>query len=116
MTSRAQATDVIQEVDALDELHREEPLVFFREELVKRDEIRVRDVRERTKLVLETVERVGLGAPQSLYGDEDAALAVIRAIDDPEATRAQTTFDREPIGSPEIVRAPGDHMSSGRSM
>ncbi len=113
---RAHPPDVIQEVDALDQLHREEPLVLLREELVERDEVPVGDVRERSKLVLEPVERVGLGAPQCLHRDHAPALAVVRAIDDPEASGAQTTFDREPLGSPEVVRRFADHMISALSM
>ena len=43
------------EIDALHELHGEEPAVFVRDELVEGDEVRVRDVGERAELVLEPV-------------------------------------------------------------
>ena len=91
------AADVVQEADALDALHGEEPLLAVREQLVQRDEVGVRDVGQGAELVLEAIERaVGVG-PQHLQRDPRVALAVERFVDDAEGARTQPPLDHEPV-------------------
>jgi hypothetical protein len=52
--------DVREEVRAIYQVHGEHPLVIDAEELVKRDQVGVRDVRERAELVLEKKKEVGI--------------------------------------------------------
>jgi hypothetical protein len=79
---------VLEKIDAVDELHREEPLLGLREQLVQGHKIGMGDVGERPELLLEPVQRVRLGAPQGLQRDDARALAVVRAIHNPEPAGA----------------------------
>jgi hypothetical protein len=74
------------QVLARHELHREEPLAMALEQLTQRDEVRMRQILERSKLALEAKQRVGSKARQGLEGDARALTAVERLVDGPEAS------------------------------
>src|SRR5262249_46306116 len=83
---------------SVDELHREEPAAALSEELVELDEVRVRELCERSELLLEMVERAPVVPRQRLQRDDGVAFPVERFIDGAEAARAQTPPDLEPRG------------------
>jgi hypothetical protein len=83
------------ERDAVDQLHREEPLVAFRQQLVQRDEVPVRDVGERSEFLLEAVEGGGVDVAQRLQRDRLIPLAIERFVDDAEAAGAEAAADLE---------------------
>src|SRR5262249_60642717 len=85
-----------QETDPLHEFHRQEPLLAIRQQFVEADQVGVSDVRQRAKLLLEAVQFRRVYAPQRLYGDRLAGLAVIRAVDDAHAAAAQLAQDVVP--------------------
>ena len=97
------APNVVEKGDSLDELHREEPLIAFREELVQSDEVRVADVGERTELLLEAIQSVRVDVPQGLQRNGCIPFTVERAVDDTEPSRTEPSLDREPSGSLEIL-------------
>jgi hypothetical protein len=92
------------EVDAVDVLHREEPPLAPREELVELDEVRVHDVGERAELALEAIERVRVGAQQRLERHARVALGVEHLPDDAERPLAEATPEEEPRRSIVDVR------------
>src|SRR6185436_20710001 len=100
------ATDVGEEVHAVDELHREEPLLAVGRELEQRAQVRMRDVRERPKLLLEAVEGLRRHAAQRLQRNEAVALAVVRLVDDSESARAEAAVEGETVGPPEFSEIP----------
>ena len=86
---------VLRERHPVHQLHREEPLVAFRQQLVQRDEVRVRDVGQRPELLLESVERGGVDVPECFERDRQAVLAIERLVDDAEAAAAKAASDLE---------------------
>jgi hypothetical protein len=93
---RARAAEqVAQEVLALDELHAEEPLAAFAEQLVQLDEPGMAHVRERAKLLLEAIDARGIDPAQRLERDVRAALAIEGLEDRAHAAFAQAAFDHE---------------------
>ncbi len=76
-------------MDAADELHREEGLLHVSDdELVEVHEVRVMNVGQGAKLLLEAVERGGAEIEQRLQGHELLALAIERFVDGPHAALA----------------------------
>jgi hypothetical protein len=69
------------EIDPLDQLHREEALPVVDDEVVELDEVRVRQVGKRAELALETVDALRLERVQRLQGDGAAAHPVVRPVD-----------------------------------
>src|SRR5262249_36505083 len=51
-----QPPNVVEEVGALDQLHREKPLAAVRQQLIKRHEVGMNDVRKGAELPLQSVE------------------------------------------------------------
>ena len=84
-----------EEILAVEELHREEPAAGVLEELVVRDEVRVRDVGERAELALEAEDAGAVEPRQRLQRDLDAALRVERAVHDAHAALAELAEDAE---------------------
>ena len=85
-TRRPCLVDVAEEVLALDELHREEDhIALVGYELVQVNEVRVKDVRERPKLLLESIEIVCVEVHQGLERDALLQLAVEYFVDDAHA-------------------------------
>src|ERR1019366_3385073 len=88
-----------QEVAAVDELHREKPLIALREELVELHDVRVRDVGEGSKLPLEPEERARVEVRHRLQGHDFATLDVAHLMDHPHPPFAESTFDHEAAGA-----------------
>ncbi len=85
--------DIFEEIDAFDELHREEPVVSVRDELVEVDQVRVADVEEGAEFLLEAVERRGAGPLYGLECHLGSALAVVGTVDDPHPAPAEHPGD-----------------------
>src|SRR6266496_1073184 len=79
--------DVPEEVHAVDELHREEPLILVRRQLIEGHEGGVGDVGERPELLLETDEGLRGHIAQGLEGYGDVPLPVDGPIHDPVTAR-----------------------------
>ena len=81
---------VEEEVHAVDALHREEDFaVVSLHELVEAHQVRVADVREGAKLLLEEVEREGVEVEQRLRREQLRALAVEHFVDDAHAAASE---------------------------
>jgi hypothetical protein len=93
----APAVHVREQVFALDVLHREEPLVADREQLVQSDQILVCDIRDRAELVLEAVDAGRIDAEQHLERDLVAELLVVREVHGAHAAGAQLALDDEAV-------------------
>src|ERR1019366_4031352 len=85
--------DVLDDVDAIDELHREERLVARRGQIVEVHEVRMPDVGERPELALERVERRRAEVRQALERHEVPALAIERLVDDAHPSPAEASND-----------------------
>ena len=86
-------------VDALDELHREEPVVAVRPEVVELHEVRVVHVGERAELRLEAVERRRVEAREELQRDVRSTFAVEHLVDRAEAPFAERANEVVPLRS-----------------
>ena len=85
--------DVLEELDPLDELHREEPVVVVGDQLVEAHEVLVDDVGERAKLALEAVERARVEPGERLQRDARLTLAISRLVDDAARPCAEPPHD-----------------------
>ena len=96
-----------EEVGPVDELHREEDVVSLRDdELVEAHEVRVMNVGERPKLLLEPKEGRRGEAEQTLQGDDLTPLAIERFVDDAHAAFADPTYDVEALVAAPLGHAP----------
>ncbi len=94
---RVRPAHPLDEVDTLDELHREEPLIRGGDELVEHDQVRVRHVGERAKLLLHPVHRAGVHPRQHLERDVRPAFPVVGAIDDTHPAPTELTLELEAL-------------------
>ena len=78
--------DVADHVAAVDQLHREEPLLAIAVQLAQAHQVRVLDVDQRTELVLERIERLAVQPLQQLERDIYPALQVARPVDQAHAS------------------------------
>jgi hypothetical protein len=98
---------VLEEADAVDEVHREEPLAVLAKELVEQDEVRVDEVGEGPELLLQAVDRPRVDTVEGLQGDAAAALLVEGLVDDAERAASDLAPDREARVSRGIEDATG---------
>ncbi len=103
------------EGSSVDELHREEPPVPLRQELVERDEVGMHEIRERAELLLEEVQRGGVPTPQGLEGHDVRMLHIEDLIDDAVGARAQAPLDLEAVGAVELLVPASAHRNSHRA-
>jgi hypothetical protein len=103
---------MLEERPALDELHREEPAVLGRHELVQDDQVGVHEIGESPELALEAIEGFPARLPQHLEGDPRFALPVVGGIHDAETSGAEARLHREAIGAREGFGV-GHHGSFG---
>ena len=94
--------DERQEVDALHQLHGEEPVVLILDQLAEGDEVGVGDVLERAELVLEGEQLLRAHGAQGLERDPRVALAIDRLVDHAHAAGAEATDDLETAGPLEV--------------
>jgi hypothetical protein len=92
----APGADVAEKIHAIDQLHREEPLVALGDELIQRDQVVVHQRRERTKLVLESEQGVWIGRRQHFQRDMRAGRMLNRLVHHPHAARTQLADDGVP--------------------
>jgi len=91
------ATDVGQEIGALDEVHGQEPLLPVGEQLVGADQVRVNKVGQRPKLPLEARHDRRLHGAQPLEGHQRAERLVARAEDHAEAAGPEAVENLETV-------------------
>jgi hypothetical protein len=99
--------DVRENVRSVEKLHGEEPVALVLGELVQGDQVRVRDVCERAKLLLERDQGVRRDPLQRLEGDGPAELHVERLVHDAEAPDADAPHElvsRRPSKLTEVCR------------
>ena len=117
MRVRSVLLHVGQEVGAADQLHREEDaLPFGGHELVKAHEVRMVHPGERSKLLLEEIERRRIEVQQRLQRDPLASLAIARLVDVPHPTPANAANDLVACGSVPVERlgrGAGAHVRFG---
>src|SRR5581483_10454717 len=82
---------------ALNELHGEEPDVFFGEQLVEVDEVGVAQLGERAELALQPVDGVGVDGGEGLERDVVAELFVPRAPHDAHAALTEPAAKLEAL-------------------
>jgi hypothetical protein len=94
--------NVLDEVDAVHELHGEETVGAFHDELIQRDKVRMRDVDQAAKLALELADVGGARAKQCLQRQDLAADPVVHFVHHSHPARAQWPAHREPLGSSKL--------------
>jgi hypothetical protein len=83
----------------MDQIHGEkEATLAIREQLVQRDQARVRDVGQRAELPLEAVDRVRLEAVQHLERDQRARAAIESFVDGAHRAAADRAPQLEALG------------------
>src|ERR1700682_258871 len=108
MAPRVEAgTDVFKEGNPTHQFHCEEPERAVRHELIKRNEIRMRDIRERAKLSLEAIIISSLCARERLSGEHLVGFAIVRLVHYAHAARTQAAPDPEPVSAKEIAGSCG---------
>ncbi len=90
--------DVVEQVDPLQEVHREEPGVVHHDEIAEANEVRVLQIGERPKLALEPHDHRHVAVLEPLERHLGPALVVVRGVDHAERPRAEAPMDREPRG------------------
>ena len=99
---RRRPADVFDEIDAVHQLHREEAIRAFHDELVQRHEIRMRHIRQAAKLAFEPIDVARAHPKQRFQRDDFPADAVVHFVDDPHPARAQPPLHGEPFGPLEL--------------
>jgi hypothetical protein len=97
------------EVHPLDQLHREEPLVAGRDQLVQRGQVGMADVGQLAELALELVEGGGVAVAQGLERHGAGALAVVGLIHDAHPAGAEAPDELEPVAPCELSVETGRH-------
>ena len=87
------------EIDAVDQLHREEPPIVLAEELVQLDHVRMADVGQGAELALEAEQGLRVEVNHGLERHGLAAHEIARAMDDPHAACPQATIHLESLRS-----------------
>ncbi|MFN8642593.1 MAG: hypothetical protein U0802_13435 [Candidatus Binatia bacterium] len=76
------AAQVVDDVDAVDQLHREEALLVVDDEVVELDQVRMRQAGERAELLFEQVDLFRRVGAQGLQRHVAAEHGVVRQVDD----------------------------------
>ena len=107
--------DVLHEVDALHELHREEAPRVLDDELVEADDVRMRHTGEASELLFQPVNAGWRGVTQGLERDDFVAGAILNLVDHSHSARAQTSEHGKTIGAGKSSSASvgGGRSSSG---
>src|SRR5262249_23226364 len=94
------------QIHAAEQLHREEPLTSGLEQLAEPDQVRMVEIRERAKLLLEPEDRVAIDVAQRLERDLLSVLIVEGLVDHAHAAHTELADDLEPIGARESAAIP----------
>ena len=89
----APRSDEAQEIDPLDQLHREEPARAVRGQLVEAHQVGMGQVGQGAELALEAEDCLRIDPPQGLQGHRRATLLVEGPVNDPHAAAAQFALD-----------------------
>lgn len=88
--------NVLEEVDSLDQVHREKPAVVLAHELPQRDEVRMLHLLHHAELALEAKQVLGVRVAQGFHGEARAAtLAIDRLVHDAHAALTDPSDDLE---------------------
>jgi hypothetical protein len=101
--ARLARADPAEEVDAVDELHGDEPVVALADQLAQADQVHVVHVGERAELLLEAEQRVRLELAQHLEGHAAAVGVIDRLVDDAHAAGADPPEDLEALRAAELL-------------
>ena len=93
--ARGRPAHVGEEIDAVDQLHREERLGRAVEELAERHQVAVGDVVERAELVLEARQPDAVGVAQHLERDRLLQLVIVGLVDHAHPAGAELASDLE---------------------
>ena len=99
----ALTSQVLNEVGAPHELHREETAGVVGEQLVQADQIGMHDIREASKLTFQSVRVSRCRVTQCLEGHDFVPDRVVYLVDDPHTAHAQSPTHREPRVAQEVV-------------
>ena len=96
-------SDIVDEVDATDQLHREQPSPSVGNELVEDHEVVVDHAGECSELLFEAIQGGRVVDPvQRFQGDDRVTVLVVHLIDHAKAAGAQTAPDTEPVSPREF--------------
>src|SRR5581483_4588190 len=109
----AAGTNVVKKRGSLDELHREEPVGVVGDQLVKGDEIRMRDAGQGAELLLEAIQHVGIAPWQPLERNDGISLPVVGAIHDAETAGPQLSLDEEALRAEKRCPLEVRHLMTG---
>ena len=111
--SRVEATgaSVFEQGNAVDELHRDEPLSAVFDELEERDEVRVPDILQRPELVFQVEERVRAELRQRLERDARVLCAIERFVHGAHPSSPEMTQELEASGDGEVGESDGHRRS-----
>src|SRR5262249_49027451 len=93
-----------QEIGALNQLHREETVLFVRDQLVQRHEVGVWPPDKSTKLLFEPIQGRRVDPVHGLQSDDSLAPAIPGPVHDPHTALAQLLQD---LGAWSVRRSPG---------
>ena len=94
--------DVREDVDAVDQLHREEPLAAILDQPAEPAQVRVMHALEHPELVLEPKHGIARDRPERLQRDAPVVLAIDGLVHDAHPAGAEATQDREARGTVEV--------------
>ncbi len=100
---RHRATHVLEKVDAIEQLHGEEPAPSVLEEVIEPDQVRVAQIRERPELALEAHERLGRQRADGLDRHALRQRQVDRFVNDAHAPFTEPPHDLEAAGPAEVL-------------
>ena len=83
-----------EEVDPLDQLHRDEPVASVRDQLIQAHQVGMGDVRQCSEFILEAIEFGRAGGPHRLQGHDPIPTAIVGPIDNSHPAMAQFPEDR----------------------
>jgi hypothetical protein len=101
-----------EQIDAVDQLHREEPLGVEADELAEGAQVGMLQILQRAKLVLETQDRLGRERAQALERHQNTALAVVGFVDHAHAAFADAPAHLEAAVGAQIQLTDRRHARS----
>ena len=96
---------MIEEGDAVDQLHREEPVAAGVVQLAEAHQVAVIEIGAGAELGLQAVQRVGLDRAQGLERHHQIALAIVGLVDHAHAALADQAPHLEPVVAVEAAGA-----------
>jgi hypothetical protein len=113
---RSPGSHAAEEVDAVDQLHREEPAAVVVEQLAQRYQVGMREVVQDEELVAQPVQRVQRRRTQRLHRDRAAAVVIVRGVDHAHAAAAEHALDLEAVAGQSRPGSERRHARSRRAV